>query len=188
MKKFQFVLLVSALLYAPFIANAGEGDKIGGIRLGWNTSAMFDDGSKLSGTENLQSFYFGLFRDNKIIPLLHFGSGLEYVQNGFQIDSDNKLVLHYISVPLHLKLKVGPVFGLAGFAPSFKVSEKIIIDGSKTSPSSDQKSDWFDVPFQAGVGLKILFITIEARYHWGLMEVNSGYKNQYFQLGAGISF
>ena len=188
MKKLHLIILIAAILYAPYTANAGKDDKVGGIRVGWNTSAMFDDGSKISGTENLQAFYVGVFRDNKIVPLLSLGSGLEYVQNGLQIDSDNKLVLHYISAPVHLKAKIGPVFGLAGIAPSIKVSEKIFENGEKRNPTSDEKSEWFDVPFQAGVGVKILFITIEARYHWGLMEVNSGYRNQYFQLGAAISF
>jgi len=150
---------------------------------------VFDDASKLSGTENLQAFYVGVFRDNKLIPLLSLGSGLEYVQNGYRIeDNDYKRVLHYISVPLHVKAKIGPVFGLAGFAPSIKVSEKIFENGDKRNPASDEKSEWFDVPFQAGVGVKILFFTIEARYHWGLMEVNRGNRNQYFQLGAAISF
>lgn len=188
MKHRYFIILTALLLCAPFYANAGDGDKVGGIRLGWSSAAMFNDGTKLSGYENLQSFYIGFFRDNKIVPMLHLGTGLEYNQNGAQENSDNKWVLHYVSVPINLKLKIGPVYGLAGFAPSFKVSEKYIIDGSKTSPSSDEKSEWFDIPFHAGVGVKILFLSIEARYHWGMLDVNDGLKNQYFQLGAGISF
>ena len=94
MKHCNLIIITAVLLCTPFYANAGDGDKVGGIRLGWSAAAMYDNGSQYPGTENLQSFYIGLFRDNKIIPVLHFSSGLEYVQNGAQVDSDNKLVLH----------------------------------------------------------------------------------------------
>lgn len=43
-------------------------------------------------------------------------------------------------------------------------------------------------PLFMGAGLKILFITLEARYHWGITDVYQGYNNQYLQLGAAISF
>lgn len=163
-----------------------QDNEVGGIRFGYNRAAVFHDGNQLSGTENLQSFYVGFFRDNKIVPLLYFGKGLEYVQNGYQLDNDNKLVLHYLSVPLNLKAKVGPVFGLVGIAPSIKISEKVFVDGDKSTP--EDKSKGFDAPVFVGGGVKFLFITIEARYHWGLIEIDDGLRNHYFQLGAGLSF
>ena len=188
MRKLNSFVLAAFLLTVSLGINAQkkEGGKVGGIRFGYHSAALYDNGDKVSGIENLQNFYIGFFRDNKLIPALHLGTGLEYFQNGGKVDNDNKLVLHYLSVPLNIKAKLGPVFALTGFAPSFKVSEKVFIDGAKSTP--DEKSKGFDVPFHLGAGVKILFITIEARYHWGIIELHDGVKSQYLQIGAGISF
>jgi len=188
MRKLNSFVLAAFLLTVSIGIHAQkkDGGKVGGIRFGYHSAAMYDDGSKLSGTKNHQGFYLGFFRDNKLIPALHLGTGLEYFQNGYRVDDDNKLVLHYLSVPLNIKAKLGPVFALTGFAPSFKVSEKVFIDGAKSTP--DEKSKGFDVPFHLGAGVKILFITIEARYHWGIIELHNGVKSQYLQIGAGVSF
>lgn len=167
--------------------------KVGGIRVGWNYSQYFNDGNPLAGTEDYSSFYAGIFKEKKIgLPLLNIGGGIEYYQNAAKVDNDNKRVLHYIGVPVYLKLRLGPVFALTGFAPSFKVGEKNYILGKEMDPA--QKSNWFDAPFFLGAGVKIAMFTVEARYHWGTIETyenattNTSIKGQYFQLGAGISF
>ena len=56
------------------------------------------------------------------------------------------------------------------------------------SPTDTGKSNWFDAPVFLGAGVKIFFVSVEARYHWGLIEVRNGLKSQYFQLGAAVSF
>ncbi len=182
------ILVILVVSTADVHAQKEGGDRVGGIRFGWHQSAFYNDGNAVSDADPMQSFYVGLFRDNKIAPLLSFGSGLEYYQNGINYAGDNKLALHYVSVPLNLKLKLGPVFALTGFAPSVKVAERIVTDGNSVKPSDVLVSEWFDVPFFVGAGVKILFITVEARYHWGLLEVNDGLNSRYFQLGAGLSF
>ena len=190
MKKKTF-LIITALLLGFCLTHAQdkkEGHKVGGIRAGWQAAALFEDGSKPDTSNALNSFYVGFYRDTKIIPLLHFGAGLEYFQTGMDYSTNTSRVLHTISVPLDLKLKLGPVFALTGFAANFKVSEKIVYKGDSTNPIESDKSDWFDVPFFLGAGIKIWFVSVEARYHWGLLEVRNGKHNQYFQLGAAISF
>ena len=92
-----------------------------------------------------------------------------------------------LSIPLYAKAKIGPVFGLAGIGANFKVSEKIYTNDVASSPTSEQKSNTVDFPLFIGAGVKISIFTIEARYHWGLVDINEGSSNQYFQLGAGIS-
>ncbi len=164
----------------------GDGDRVGGIRAGYHASQFYDSGNAYG--DPMQSFYVGLFRDTKIIPLLYFGSGLEYYKNGVKIDDANKRDLHYLTIPLNLKLKLGPVFALGGFSPSFKVAERITTDGNTAKPTDAQKAEWFDIPFFLGAGVKVWFVTLEARYLWGMREVTDGYKSQSFQLGAGISF
>ena len=80
------------------------------------------------------------------------------------------------------------MFVLTGVGANFKVSEKVFLDGTSTTPSDEDKSNFFDIPFYLGAGAKIWFISIEARYHWGLLDVNEGYSNQYLQIGAAVSF
>ena len=109
--------------------------------------------------------------------------------HGIQMGGEKDRMLHYISLPNYLKFKLGPAFLLGGVAPSFKVAVKVKVGGENVNPLDANKSNWFDIPAFAGGGVKILFITVEARYHWGLVKLNDdGYMNQYFQLGAGFSF
>lgn len=192
MKSFIQVFVLSLILIVfTFDAHAQKekrGERVGGIRFGYHQSAFFTGGNELTDAEPMQTFYVGYFKEKRIVSLLRYGYGLDYFQNGIKYNDDDKLALHYLSVPLNLKFKIGPVFALTGFAPSFKIAEKVFTDGNSQNPAEEEKSEWFDIPFYAGAGLKIWFVTIEARYHWGLIEVNNGLKSQYFQLGAGFSF
>ena len=183
-----FVLAVILTLFtADLHAQDKGGDRVGGIRFGWHQSAFYEDGNALSNADPMSSFYAGFFRDNKVIPLLSIGTGLEYFKNGIQYTDDSSLDLHYVSIPLNAKVKLGPVFALTGFAPSIKVAERIKSGGGSVKPGDELKSEWFDIPFYVGAGVKILMITIEARYHWGLLEVNNGLTSRYFQVGVAFS-
>jgi hypothetical protein len=161
---------------------------IGGVRGGWHSASLVDDGSKPDTAQSLSTFYVGFFRDNKVAKILFFGTGIEYFQNGMKYSNNDKRVLHTISIPVDLKVKIGPVFSLGGAAANFKMAERVFINDEKNKPADGDKSKGFDVAAFAGAGVKILFISIEARYHWGLLEVRNGMKSRYFQLGAAISF
>lgn len=187
------VLFITAILMAGTIVLFGqekekEAQRVGGIRAGWHTANFIKDGSKADTSNNLNSFYVGFFRDTKILSVLRFGSGLEYFQNGVKYTSNTQRVLHTISVPLDLKVKLGPVYALGGLAFNFKVSEKLKIGGEYISPLEADKSAWFDIPVFVGAGVKLAFVIIEARYHYGLFEVRNGMHSHYLQIGAGISF
>ena len=182
------LIAASIFLASLFIQAQDSEDKFAGIRFGFHSAGLVIDGEKPDTTNSLNNFYIGFFREKKIAPLLYWGSGVEYFQNGTKYTNNSKRVLHTLSVPLNLKLKVGPIFGVAGAAANFKVSEKIVIGDTNTSPTDSNKSNWFDVPIYIGAGVKILFISVEARYHWGLLDIQKGYYNRYFQLGAALSF
>ena len=185
------ILLMFVLIVGTYFTQAQDKkskDKVGGIRFGAHTATMVKDGSSPDSSNYMNSFYIGFYRDNKIAPMLFFGSGLEYFQNGFDYTRDSRRVLHTISVPLDLKVKLGPVFALGGISANFIVSEKIVSGDNKYDPSDDAKFHWFDVPVFLGVGVKIFFITIEGRYHWGLVDAKNEYFHRYFQLGLGLSF
>ena len=197
MKKISLILLSTFFVLSFNTTKAGDKEdkheKVGGIRAGWQYSGIYESGSLPTGYDPMSAFYVGLFKDVKIIPLLRFGLGLEYSQVGLVSDNsniDNSLKLHYLYVPLYLKVKLGPVFALGGASPGFKVGEKLVVLGQEVSLNNDNKANAFDVPLFLGAGLKILFISVEVRYNWGMINVydNPSAKNQYLQVGAAISF
>ena len=190
MKNIKFTLFAILIMGFTLTVSADDGKGKKGIRAGFQTSNIYYNGSSLES--NLNSFYVGFFKDTKIFPMLHFGTGLEYSQMGTFEDNDNKFVMHYLSIPLNLKLKIGPFYGLGGVAANFKVGEKWTIQGLEATSITKAKN--FDVPVYAGLGFKVLMLQIEARYYWGTIDLYENtptidpYKTQYFQLGVGISF
>jgi len=184
----QFLLLS---IFIAFVALSSEsvqaqGKRSIGIRAGYQSSGLFDGSDRVSGTSNYSSFYVGVFKENKILPFLHWGTGLEYCQNGAGLPDNDKQVIKYLGLPVHLKAKIGPVYALVGVQPKVKIGEKIIIDDEKTSPTDEQKSKTMDLPAYGGLGFNILIVSIEARYHYSLFETNHGARNAYLQLGATI--
>ena len=171
------VALSLAVVSAPLSADTG-------IRAGYMNSTIRKGGEGFF-ENNYESFYLGTLGDTKIIPLLYFGYGLEYYQTGSKLDDNNKLVLHYISLPLSLKVKFGPIQAFGGFHGAVKVSGSLTTLGQSTSA---QGFETFDAGAFVGLGAKIAFIGAEARYTWGLIDIKDGYKNNYFQAGLTLWF
>lgn len=189
MKKTLFITSILALFLssgtlAQIVSNKSF---VSGIRGGWHTATLIKDGAEPNEANNLNRFYIGFFNDDTIARLLYLGKGLDYFQNGITYTDNSERIMHTVSIPLYLKLKAGPVFGLSGIAGNFKISEKFKVGNHELDPIENDKSNWFDVPFFLGAGVTISIVTIEARYHWGLIEVRNGLKSQYFQIGAAIS-
>jgi len=189
-KTFLFILLFCFL--GTVVLNAQDKEKnkrkVGSIRVGYHSASQVLDGEKPDGSDSHNSFYLGFSRDTKIIPVLWFGSGVEYFQNGVNYSDDTKRLMHTISVPIDLKVKLGPVYALTGFAANFVVSEKLKTESSSSTLPEGEKSNWFDAPFFLGAGIKIAFVSVEARYHWGTIEARNSLYNQYLQIGAAFTF
>ncbi len=186
----QIKLLLIVLLVSAISTSTFAGDKFG-IRAGWQYSNMYNSGSSINDNA-LSSFYLGIFKENKIIPMFRLGGGLEYSQIGSTDGNDEQMKLHYLSLPIYAKVKLGPIYGLVGGAPAFKVGETWDIDTGADAAEELFNANTFDLPVFAGVGISILMLQIEARYYWGTMDVsgnalNAGYKNQQFQVGLGLA-
>ncbi len=176
------LMIAIALTVASGALFAQKIDK--GIRFGYISSAIQKDGDKYFD-DSYSSFYVGLFNDSRLIPMLYFYSAFEYYQTGSKVDDNNKLVLHYVSVPVALKLKIGPLQGFAGVHGAVKVSSKETIMG-ESGPTEGFNT--FDAGTFAGLGLRFLFIGAEARYNWGLVNIKDGYKNNFWQAGLTLWF
>ena len=173
-------ILLFVLIAAFCITPDAQAQNKWGARAGWSNAGTFNDGDQIQGS--IGGFYVGLQRKHRLFGPLLLTSGLEFVQNGHRDNDDNYRRLNYLSVPLGARVGLGPVFATGGAAANFRVSEKYYVDGDEI----DDNSDFFDVPLYLGAGINILIFQIEARYHWGLMDVNSGNKNQYLQLGLSM--
>jgi hypothetical protein len=158
-----------------------------GFRGGYQSAGTWNDGNKVDG--DLTGFYVGIFKNSKfgLGELLTVNYGLEYMQNGHKNNDSNYRSIDYLSIPLALRVKLGPVYAQGGINGNFRIGEEYLVGGSDVLDDTN-KTSGFDVPAHLGIGFKILMISIEGRYHYGLLDVNNGNTNRYFQLGAGISF
>ena len=176
------LVLVMAL---PILSGSLLAQQTSGIHGGYIESDLTGGDDPYNLKYKYQSFYVGFTKDQKIIPLLHLNTGLDYYQTGSQYNENNKLVLHYISVPLGLKVKLGPFQVFGGVHGAVKVSSKLTL---VAQPVTEEKFSTFDAGYFVGAGLRIIFIGAEAKYTWGLVDVNRGNKNNFFQAGLVLWF
>jgi hypothetical protein len=148
---------------------------------GWHYSNFYKDGNTLYD-DPYNSFYVGFYGNRRLgsTKLLQLNTALIYYQNGSKKDDNNKLRLHYLNIPISLKVQLGPVYGFGGVNGAVKLGGEYYVLGVK----GDVKDfNTWDAGLHAGVGVKILIIGVEAKYNWGLVDVKNGYKAQYLQLG-----
>lgn len=185
MKGIAFTLFIVLLSLAASNLHAQE--KTNGIRAGYLMSNV--NGIEPSPNA-LHGFYAGFYHDRPIgdSKILWINGGTEYTQAGWSYDENNFQRLHYISLPGALKVKFGPVFLQGGFNLNFKVGETILVDG-EDAKTDENKSKFFNFPLHAGLGVMLGPLTIDARYHYGLSNLNDTENNiAYLQVGAGFHF
>ena len=179
-RKILTIIFVCALCCGSFTANAGDPIKKGAIA-GWHYSDILKDGSSLYGG-HYNSFFVGFFTNKNLMSsgLLQFNSAIMYYQNGSKENDDNWMRLHYLNIPLSLKVKIGPVYAFAGASGAIKLGGENHSAGVKTNVS--EINTW-DAGVHGGIGVKFWILGAEAKYTWGLVDLNDGYKSQYLQLG-----
>ncbi len=183
MKRLLVICWAVALLSLSSNLKADEGPDGRGIRAGYQNSFFKIDGDK-AFEDPYNNFYVGFFKSNNIVPMLKWNSGIEYFQVGGKTDNA-ELKLHYLSVPLSLKLKLGPVYALGG------VNGAVKLGGSSDFGEGLEASDFstIDAAAHLGVGFKFLMLGVEARYHWGLVnQTDADLRSEYLQVGAVLFF
>ena len=157
-----------------------------GFRVGYQRSDMVNNSKTSSGM--LDRGYIGYVRKIGRAPIVHLETGLEFMIAGAEQTDTSKLDLYYFSAPLQGVLKIGPIVAVAGVNANFRIAEKFTESGKSITRDKEEKSAIFDVAADAGIGFNILMITLEARYYWGLLEVDNGWNNRYLQLGLKFHF
>ncbi|WP_439184807.1 outer membrane beta-barrel protein [Carboxylicivirga taeanensis] len=184
MRRLYIICLTLLVMSINFDLKADDGPDGKGIRAGYQNSIFMLDGSKVFD-DPLNGFYVGFFRSNNIVPLLKWDSGIEYFQLGGK-SGDEELKLHYLSIPLSLKLKLGPVYALGGVNGALKLG-----GSSDTKEPGTDVSDFstIDAGAHLGIGFKFLMLGVEARYTWGLVnQTDADFRSEYLQLGAVLFF
>lgn len=187
MKTVVRLLIISCLVTLININETiAQDDTRNTIRIGYHSGQMFDDGNK-PFENDLSGVYFGIARDIPFATIIHLNAGLEYFQTGSKSDDQNKIALSYISVPVGLKVKIGPVSAMGGASAGFRISTKETINGVESDPLINDYNR-IDGTVYLGAGFKILALGVEIRYHWGFRDVFDQYKNQFLQIGANLHF
>jgi len=176
-------LFIAVLLFTAVNAQDTKPDLLT-LEAGWTSSSFTE--TELS-VENTSGFYVGIRKDFKIVPLVRFNTGLLFTQQGtaYDIPSTDDLKMGYLHLPLGAKLKLGPIFLTGGVSPSFRLSAN---EGDE-NVGDDYKV--FDLPAYGGIGVKVLMVSLDFRYHYGLLNIsdnsNLDAQSQFFTLGLGFN-
>ena len=182
MKKKILSLLVLSIFIGTAIKSYGGESITKGPIAGWHYSDILKDGNSLYGG-NYNSFFVGFFGNKQLgaSKLLQLNSALMYFQNGSKKDDKNYMKLHYLNIPISLRVQVGPIYALGGINGGVKLGGEQYNDMGLDVDLEDINT--WDAGVHLALGAKIGPIGVEAKYNWGIVDLNSGYNSQYLQLG-----
>lgn len=185
-------LLLTALLLACF-AQAQKNDDddregFNGLRAGYYSSNLEGD---WGDADARTGFYGGYYRNLIKVPLYRLSTGLEYHTSGATASAagvESEPRLSYLSLAINNRFKIGPVYGDIGLDPALLLGEKALVNGTEVDIPSDQDAANFDVLVHVGAGFKFLFLGVEARYRYGLLDVYEGTRNTGLEVGLSAFF
>ena len=150
------------------------------IRGGYHYSDLPGD----ADLEPLSGFYLGYHHTLLKIPLVGISLGAEYNTAGARQDTPLGALeyrLGYFGLPVNGRLKLGIVYLDAGLTPAFTVGESVQLAGQDMGGAPEAEN--FDLVAHGGAGVKIAFLSVEARYRYGLIDVYDGVRNSGLQVG-----
>lgn len=186
-------LLAALLALSTFTARAqkdDDDDKEGfnGLRGGYYSSDLDGD---WGSADPRTGFYAGYYRNLIKIPLYRLSTGLEFHTSGATASNgvvENEVRLSYLSFAINNRFKIGPVYGDVGVDPALRVSEKSLVNGTEVDVPDESASEAVDVLLHAGLGFKFLFLGVELRYRYGLLDVYESTRNTGVELGLNVFF
>ncbi len=180
-------LLLSALLSSTALCAQDDdkhNDKWNGLRAGYHLSNFKGDNGS---TAERGGYYVGYYRNFIKVPVYSLSTGLEFNTAG-SVSDESERRLSYLALPINNRFKFGPVYVDLGVDVALKVGEKALVNGTEVDLPSDAKAKTFDLLVHGGAGFKVLFLSVEARYRYGLTEVYEGTHNTGLELGLSTFF
>lgn len=132
----------------------------------------------------LSGFYLGYHHTLLKVPLVGISLGAEYNTAGARQDTPLGALeyrLGYFGLLVNGRLKLGIVYLDAGLTPAFTVGESVQLAGQDVGGAPEAEN--FDLVAHGGAGVKIAFLSVEARYRYGLIDVYDGVRNSGLQVG-----
>ncbi|MBP8789979.1 MAG: PorT family protein [Breznakibacter sp.] len=177
MKRLLFIALICVATTTAF--GQKEGSRIAlGIKAGFNSTKfkISDLGNYTADdwkTETKNGFIYGAFARVKLAHPFYVQPEIYFSSKKFELGGES-VSLKTFDVPILLNFRVltlGPVkvHALAGPVASIVREDKM---PSQYEQQLDfKKTNW---TLQAGAGVEVLGINLDARYEWGLSDVSKG--------------
>jgi hypothetical protein len=140
-------------------------------------------------TDTRSGLFVGVRKAVKIVPMVHFETGLLYAQKGatvkFEGVPDQEFKLDYLDIPLAVKGVLGPVYGIAGVSGNIRLKSEI-------NDTKVESVKGFDLTSQIGVGFTFLMLSLDLRWNRSLMDIASdnpgeNIYNSYLLVGLGFN-
>lgn len=184
----KIALLVVSLVALTSVASAqGFG---WGVKAGVNVAGMTNSGE---GVGSMVGFTGGVFADYHLTKSFFLSADLLYSAQGSRYNSDNKLTLSYLNIPVLVNFNIfGNLAVKAGLQPGFLLGSSIRDNGDKESSTEPFHTVDLTIP----VGLSYEFpmgLILDARYGigatniWNFHEAGTS-RNGVFTITAGYRF
>lgn len=184
----KIALLVVSLVTLTSVASAqGFG---WGVKAGINIAGMTNSGS---GVGSMVGFTGGVFGDYRFSDVFAVSADLLYSAQGARYNSDNKVTLSYLNIPILANFNVwGNLAVKAGIQPGFLVGAATRAEGTKYTGTDVYKT--FDLTIPVGLSYEFpMGLILDARYGIGLTNIldfkDAGTsRNGVFSITAGYRF
>ena len=194
MKKFMIMAALMLSSVGAF-AQYSAGDITLQPKVGLNVTSTTGEGADYKA-----GFVGGAELEYHATPMLGISAGVLYSMEGAKLkDSDYKVNLDYINIPILANVYVAPGFAIkAGIQPAFNLSSKfkgegISIDLNETAKYLDAdaiKVNSFDFSIPVGLSYEYMNVCLDARYNIGVTNIvkDGDAKNSVFQITVGYKF
>ena len=188
--KIQILLFLFIISFGSATAQKNKDDKPNKITFigGWNYSKYVGGEDQISKTDFKSGLILGVSKDVKISPFLWSNGGILYYQNGASTEQGD-YKFNYLMIPVGLKLRFGPFYGLGGLYGAYRMTAKL------ENEKLDKKDfNRLDFGAYAGAGTKILIFSLNFKYNWGISDVSNGssdlpdynLQNRFFSITLGV--
>jgi Outer membrane protein beta-barrel domain len=194
----KHVFVLTALVGVLGATTAQAQDR-GGVRVGVNlaTLAVDDDDEGFFDTKNRTGLVVGLYGVVPVNDIFAFQPEVLFSQQGAKAEeggNEATLKLDYVQIPALARIRLGrtsPAFLLVG--PTFGFNTRAESEFDDETEDIDEDVKGSDVGLVTGVAINAGLAVIDARYTWGLMNINDAtdfgnVKNRVFSFSVGLRF